>query len=305
MATSADRVGELIEGVRRNRRALVTPEGVPLDIRVAGHGERLTAFSLDLAFLFGAVVGLYYLAAMLFSGLDDPSVAVTLILFLSFVIRNCYFLHFELAWQGRTPGKKIVGLRVVNRAGGELAPGAVIARNLTREVEFFLPASLYMGLNPDAGIWQQLTLLGWAGAIASLPLWSRDHLRAGDLIGGTQVIAMPKRVLLDDLANAAGEGRAPRSFAFSHQHLAIYGAFELQVLEELLRRPDTMETRRLLEEVCGKIRRKIGWTDTANPTDTRRFLEEFYAAERAELERGQLFGKLREDKTAGKGEGRK
>ena len=71
MAVTHDRLGELLEGVRRGRRVLVSPEGVPLDIRVAGHGERLTAFVLDMLFLGAAVLVLYLLLVpLLFSGLN-------------------------------------------------------------------------------------------------------------------------------------------------------------------------------------------------------------------------------------------
>ena len=54
-------------------------------------------------------------------------------------MRNLYFIHFELSWHGATPGKRIVGIRVVDRRGGPLLPAAVIARNLTREIEIFIP----------------------------------------------------------------------------------------------------------------------------------------------------------------------
>ena len=305
MATTTDRVGELIEGIRRNRRVIVSPEGVPLDIQVAGHGERLTAFAIDITFMFVTIALLYVLMVFLFFTRTNVSVGMTLILFIAFIVRNLYFLHFELAWQGRTPGKKICGLRVINRTGGELTPSSVIARNLTREVEFFLPLSLYLSLDSDQGIWQQLTLFGWVLAIAVLPLFNRDHLRAGDLIAGTQVIVMPKRVLLGDLsesaktATAAATAEKPR-YTFTHHQLAVYGAFELQVLEEFLRRPDSKETQKLLEDVCRKICNKIGWEEDIPEASVRLFLTDFYTAERAELERGQLFGRLRADKNAGK-----
>ena len=137
MATRTDRVGELLEGIRRNRHDLVSPEGVPLDIQIASHGERIAAIILDMTFLMGVVICLYLLLIPAFFSRSGTSVAMTLILFLAFIVRNLYFLHFELAWQGRTPGKKICGLRVINRQGGELTPSAIIARNLTREVEIF------------------------------------------------------------------------------------------------------------------------------------------------------------------------
>lgn len=298
MATTDDRLEELIDGARRDKRTLISPEGVPLGIIVAGRGERLTAFAIDVALQLGSVVLLALLVVFLLSVNNEASVTMTLILFFSFCVRTLYFIHFELAWQGRTPGKRVCGLRVINRDGGELTPGAVIARNLTREVEFFLPLSLMLSLDADGGIWSQMALLGWVIAIASLPLWTRDRLRIGDLIGGTGVIAMPKRVLLRDLAApAASARREADAFVFSHKQLAIYGALELQVLEELLRRRPGFETSRLLEEVCGKIRRKIDWKGDVPPDKVRRFLTDFYSAERENLERDQLYGRLRADKT--------
>ena len=35
--------------------------------------------------------------------------AVSILMFISFIIRNFYFIHFELSWRGMTPGKRIVG----------------------------------------------------------------------------------------------------------------------------------------------------------------------------------------------------
>jgi len=313
MATRIDRAGELIEGVKRGRKELVSPEGVVLDVQIAGHGERLAAFCIDMAFMLAAMFCLFLLLYLFFlsrvgifsrANSGNYSVFLTLILFVNFLVRNLYFLHFELAWQGRTPGKKICGLRVINRNGGELSPSAVVARNLTREVEVFLPLSLFLSLNPVSASLGRVASLGWALALTALPFFNREHLRAGDLIGGTLVIAMPKRALLSDLTEQpslllrSSTATPPKNYVFTYEQLAIYGNLELQVLEEILRRPVNVENNRLLAEVCGKICRKIGWWDPVPSEDTRRFLNDFYAAERAELERGQLFGRVRADKTA-------
>ena len=110
------------------------------------------------------------------------------------------------------------------------------------------------------------------------------------------MIALPKRALSGDLVEATAR------FFFSEQHLRAYGAFELQVLEELLRRPDSPESSRVLDEVCDKICRRIGWTAPVPPQDVALFLRDFYTAERAYLEREQLFGKGRADKFARPGE---
>ncbi len=87
-------------------------------------------------------------------------------------------------------------------------------------------------------------------------------------------------------------------FTFTEQQLKAYGAFELQVLEELLRRPDSPDSARVLIEVRDTICRKIGYTASVPINQTAGFLRDFYTAERAFLEREQLFGKARADKFA-------
>jgi len=123
-----------------------------------------------------------------------------------------------------------------------------------------------------------------------LMLFNRDRMRAGDLIGGTLVIVLPRQRLLGDLV----ETRA--RFAFADHQLAAYGKRELQVLEDLLRRRDDAETRALLRDVCDRICRKIEWSEPLAPNDTAPFLRDFYTAQRAYLEREQLFGRRLADK---------
>lgn len=298
MAVRFDRVGAFLEGNFRKLKLIVTPEGVPLAVPVSGRGERLMAFLLDLLFMAMAVTVIYIVAFFSFFADTNISVALTLTLFISFLVRNCYFLHFELAWQGRTPGKKICGLRVISRDGGELTPGAVIARNLIREVEFFLPFSLSLNLlGSGDNFWQEFTLWAWMMVLVSLPLWNRQRLRAGDIIGGTIVVSMPQKALLPDLSVEAPRSKSGRSYTFTPAQLGVYGAFELQILEEFLRRPKSEESARLLIDVCHKICQKIGWEEDVPPGEVLRFLSDFYAAERADLERRQLFGEYKADKT--------
>jgi uncharacterized RDD family membrane protein YckC len=290
MSAVDDKVARFLEGVPRNRRDILTPEGVLLPIDLADHGERAVALIIDL-FVWLCVTALLYvaIAAFLIEGVVID-IAVTLILFIAFIVRNFYFVYFELAWQGATPGKWITGLRVIDRRGGPLTPSAVFARNLTREVEMFLPAGVLLSLG--AGGWERLALLTWLGLFSALPLFNRDRMRGGDFIAGTVVIAIPKRALLVDLVESGN------LYGFSTRQLAAYGAFELQILEELLRRPRTAQTMVLLAEVCGKIGAKIGWPTPVPAADVVRFLTEFYSAERAFLERERLYGRHREDKNS-------
>jgi uncharacterized RDD family membrane protein YckC len=298
MAQRLDRINRFLDGITRNRRDIVTPEGIVLEVDVANNGERLTAFLIDFLFWMLATALVFLVLALLAVEHMSGPVAVTIILFVAFLLRNLYFIHFELTTQGSTPGKRIVHLRVIDRHGGPLLPAAIIARNLTREVEIFVPLVLFLTLPKAAAgsnFWISASYFGWIVLISALPFFNRDHLRAGDLIAGTMVIAVPRRALLSELVEAR------TAFVFTRSQLDAYGTFELQVLEELLRRPDSLDTLRMQQNVCDRICRKIGWTTPVPPLQTAAFLKAFYTAERAHLEREQLFGHYRADKTAAAG----
>ena len=64
---------------------------------------------------------------------------VVLLVIFAFLARYGYFLAFELGPRGATPGKRLIGIRVASRDGGRLTAEAVIARNLLRDIELFLP----------------------------------------------------------------------------------------------------------------------------------------------------------------------
>jgi uncharacterized RDD family membrane protein YckC len=290
MTLAHERTSQFFEGVRRQRREIITPEGVSIPVDLADYGERLSAFLIDWVIWIAATILIYLPIILLIGKAGSVLIAISIALFVGFLIRNLYFVYFEIAWRGSTPGKRAVGLRVIDRHGGPLVPTAVIARNLTREVEMFLPLGVLM--SGGAGNWEQLSLAIWMLFFAVLPAINRDRMRGGDLIAGTMVIALSKRALSSDLVDGAMQ------FSFTEQHLRAYGAFELQVLEELLRRPDSAEADRVLNDVCDKICRRIVWTDPVPPNQVALFLRDFYTAERAFLEREQLFGKGRADKYA-------
>lgn len=294
MTLSYERTSEFLEGARRQRRQIVTPEGVPVTVELADYGERMVALTIDLFIWLMGTLAIFIPIIWAIGKSGGSLIAISIALFIGFIVRNLYFVYFELAWRGATPGKRLVGLRVIDRAGGPLLPSAVVARNLTREVEMFLPLGVLLTWGKTEGgvDWENLAIAIWLLFFAALPFINRDRMRGGDLIAGTMVISLPKRILSSDLVERAVQ------FAFTEQQLRAYGAFELQVLEELLRRPDSPESVRVLNEVCDKICRRIGWTAPVAPADVVPFLREFYTAERAFLEREQLYGKVRADKYA-------
>jgi uncharacterized RDD family membrane protein YckC len=300
----------------RSHRNIVTPEGVALQVELAARSERAAAFLIDLLIIAGCFLALILLAVGVglvgFDSDRDRGIAVWVWIALLlgwFAVRSFYFALFELRWHGSTPGKRVFRLRVIDRAGGALTADAVIARNLMREVEVFLPLTLIMvGLGTDMNGLVELAMLGWMLILTFMPLFNRDRLRVGDMVGGTWVISAPKATLLPDLADASAQRprseQAPSAYVFSSEQLDAYGIYELQTLEQVLRQqgPNALSMR---EAVAERIRRKINWTPTPSlQVDAQAFLQAFYTAQRGRLEAQVLLGKRRKDKhdrgTAGK-----
>ncbi len=300
MAAIARLHSVLGETDEKSRRHIVTPEGVALPVELAGRSERAAAFLIDLLIMAACFVVLILLA--LAAGLNDfGSDWIWIVLLLIwFVVRSFYFALFELRRQGSTPGKRVFHLRVIDRAGGALSADAVIARNLMREVEVFLPITLILvGMATEMHGLLQLAMLGWMLILTFMPLFNRDRLRVGDMVGGTWVIVAPKAALLPDLAEASGRTQAGQerpTYQFSTEQLDAYGIYELQTLEQVLRQqaPNAASVR---EEVARRIQRKISWEPQPGTSfDPQAFLQAFYTAQRGRLEAQVLFGKRRKDK---------
>ena len=287
------------------RRELVTPEGLSLPLTIASRGARAGALMLDLIIVF---VGLAVLVVVLlglgigFLNLsqaeESPAVELLVVVLIvgTFLARYFYFIGFELSPRGATPGKRIVGIRVAARpnsegSGGRLTAEAVIASNLMRDVEVFLPLTFLLSdgfadgvVGIAAGIWLGMFLL--------FPFLNRDFLRAGDLVAGTWVVEAERSRLTRALSLGT---TPPTAYRFGPDELAVYGEHELQVLEGVLRTGNAEAQREVMEAIC----RKIGWEAGAQVDgigDERAFLEAFYAAQRAHLERGLRFGRRKTDK---------
>lgn len=142
-------------------RAIETPEGVELQLRVAGPVARALAWLID--FLIRLAV--YYAGMMALVSFGNFGFGVFLILI--FLLEWLYPVVFEVYHQGRTPGKQVMGIQVVSDNGTPVGWGAATVRNLLRVVDF-LPLFYGVGLMSM--------------------LMNRDFKRLGDLAAGTRVV---------------------------------------------------------------------------------------------------------------------
>jgi uncharacterized RDD family membrane protein YckC len=281
---------------------LTTPEGLLLPFTLASRGSRMVALLIDLACMGVALLLAFLLVAFMAGGLSQVSARLragdagahamqalfVVLVIVGFLIRNAWFMAFELGPRGATPGKRLMKIRVAARDGARLTPERVIARNLLRDIELFLPLSLLGSVVARQGDEGWLAT-GWFLLFALLPLFSRDRLRAGDLVAGTWVVEAPRA----KLAQAMTVARPVEDYRFRDADLAVYGEYELQRLEDVLRlaKPDSMVM------VAETIAAKIGWT---SPQDEQvaPFLEAYYAQLRARLEGGMRMGRRKGNKHA-------
>lgn len=273
------------------RRRFITPEGVDLTIELGTAGARAGAFLLDAVLMLGVLIlATIAIGLMAFASRSILMVGLWIVGF--FILRNGWFTLFEMGARGATPGKRIVGLRVVARDGARLTGGAVIARNAMREIEIFLPLSYFFAslgaMFTGGDVLLPLLALAWSMIFLFFPLFNRDRLRVGDLLAGTWVVHRARAQLGHDLAASAAQSTRPRR-VFSDAQLDLYGIYELQTLEEVLRGGHTDA----IVTVAAAIRRK---GDMPDDGDDYGFLSDYYAALCGRLERGMMVGLRREDK---------
>ncbi len=272
----------------------IPPEGVPISFAIASIGARLGAQILDI--IFTTLLFIIIALAVIFTGVLPFSAMTVLITLMGFLLRTPYYVLSELIWNGRTLGKRITGIRVINVDGRRLTPHQVTARNLMKEVEIFAPMGLLGTIGEQSGLEGGLTA-AWLLVVVIVPLANRRRQRIGDMIAGTLVVDNPRSLLLSDLAlSSPSKASSQPAFEFLPEHLDIYGKYELQTLEDVLRdttkKPNTEE----IIKIVRTITRRIRYEDPVKPGQEMLFLNDFYRAQREHLESLKLFGKARENK---------
>lgn len=126
--------------------SIETPENVLLDADIAGFGTRCVAAFIDYLILIVAFVLLFLLLgrALPDSLLLSESL-IYLLIAVQFLLMAAYHLILEIAWNGQTIGKRIVGVRIVQSNGLPLTVSGAIIRNLVRLFDY-LPVAYAIGM---------------------------------------------------------------------------------------------------------------------------------------------------------------
>jgi uncharacterized RDD family membrane protein YckC len=150
-----------------------TPELVEIEMPLAGIGSRFIALLVDMLIWFAGLIVIVILLAVFAPGIGafsniNGQWAVAIVIFIIFLLFWGYFTLFEAFWNGRTPGKRVARIRVIQRSGQAIGLFESMARNLVRYVDM-QPFPLYA-----------------VGVIAIFV--TRQHQRLGDLVAGTLVV---------------------------------------------------------------------------------------------------------------------
>jgi uncharacterized RDD family membrane protein YckC len=224
-----------------------TPENVIFGFEIAGIGSRFLAALVDtmLIFLMQGIIaaGLFFLVSVLFGSGDWATETGAVWMFaliglLLFAIFWGYYIFFEMLTNGQSPGKRLVGLRVLRSNGTPISLSESVIRNLVRMIDF-LPSLYGIGI-----------------VVMFIDQRSR---RLGDLAAGTLVVHELKSISLANL-----ESSQP---VLLHTHseaqtagLAVgqLSAGELNMADDFLRRRGELYNRPALAlQIAGALSERL------------------------------------------------
>lgn len=233
-----------------DRITIPTPEGVELELTLAGLGSRALSGAVDLLIKASMVVALVVVLIVSLSG----SLALAILIPSAALVLFAYDVLFETRAAGRTPGKKAAGLRVVRTSGRPVDLTASAIRNVLRLIDglplMFLPTVVCV-------------------------LITRRNQRPGDLAGDT-VVVRERRAAGRAPAAEVRDRRLALPSGAAHWDVSAVGAEDLATVRSFLERREglTGEAReRLAARLYGGLRPQVGGADEP---DHERFLEALY-----------------------------
>ncbi|MGI8811552.1 MAG: RDD family protein [Pyrinomonadaceae bacterium] len=224
-----------------------TPERVPLAFALASIGNRFLAAAIDHLIQYlsiGIAAWIFLSIASGSSSLVDNAAATSIsempkwtiaaMIISLFLLFTGYFILFEWLWNGQTPGKRLMKLRVIRDDGRPITLWEAIARNLLRIFDsvpgFFVPI--------------------YSVGLIVIFLSSRDQ-RVGDIFAGTVVIRErldEAPTFADTFSNRVSDAAFRRVQPLTHFSGDISGINDrqIEVIESFLRRRwDLSERQRL------------------------------------------------------------
>jgi len=230
---------------RLDRLEIHTGEGVSFSLPLASPVRRMMAYLLDVLIASGTV-GVVTTVLSAF-GLISTDLMLSLFVLASFIVFWGYWIVLETLWGGRTLGKLLLGLRVVDERALPLRPVQLVIRNLLRPID-------------------QLPLLYLVGGVSLLA--SRWGQRLGDLAAGTVVVTVRKPAL-PTVGEEVLQGRRNEFARWPHLEARLRQRAmpqQVQLAVEALWRRERLEPRARLAvfaELAGSMRQLVEFPASA------------------------------------------
>ena len=239
---------------------VISTEKVPLVYHVAGIGSRFVAWLVDLGIMLSLVIVVVVFGTTW--QVARAGLGGAVILTLTFLMQWGYFVLFEWLWHGQTPGKRLVGIRVIDWQGTGISFGQSAVRNVLRVVDG-LPL-----LIPDV----MPLLYGVGFGVAASNLQQR---RFGDLAAGTLVVLAEHK---DTSLVALQHGFAGQTSRQHHlrQRLEQLTRPQKETMLDLCLRRDQLRLRertRLFAAVADYFRRRLELSPAEHQSDEKFVLE--------------------------------
>jgi uncharacterized RDD family membrane protein YckC len=255
-----------------------TPDHIEFHYELAGVASRICAAVLDalLQLLLLIALLIVFVAVTMWSPselLGDPTLGslsgwgVAFVLLGAFCVLWVYPILFELFMDGRTPGKRAIGIRVIQDDGTALTPASVLVRNVLRVADF-LPAVYFVGL--------------------VVMLCNGRYKRVGDFAAGTVVIRESVEVQPNAIVDWRGLQRADEEESVAEIRRAgvhRLSADEIRVVESFLSRSRELSDDarvRLAAKLAGPLRQRLGVQSGDPEQFLRLVLIAYHAAEEHE-----------------------
>ena len=217
-----------------------TAQNISITQKVAGLGERILAYLIDLIIILGYVISISFVLRLLELSGANQWVYVLIIGLPVFL----YFLVWETVWNGQTPGKAALKLRVVKLDGTKPDFPGFLIRWLLRVVD--------------------ITLTSGSVAIVTILLNGKGQ-RLGDLAAGTTVISEKTQIgLHQTLAVSVPEDHQP-----TYPQVTLLSDGDVQEIKNLYREAVRNGNRQVLQALALKVSELL---EVPPPDDPRKFV---------------------------------
>lgn len=217
-----------------NRVTLSTPESVELEFTLAGIGNRAYALMIDYLIWGAILIAVLFTWGILSTQIPEDIIseiapwifAITLLII--FFIYVGYFVFFETLWQGQTPGKRFVKIRVIQDSGKPIGIQQATLRALLRPID----DTLFIGV--------------------LFIVFNGKEKRLGDLLAAT-IVVQEERNTTKDKFTISDQAQAVANQLLEDSNIAALLPDDFAVIREYLKRREDMEPNAKLE-----LSRKLG-----------------------------------------------